>query len=107
MRFLLPILLSAALAGCFEVEAKEERGYDRHEWLPKWSDSDGDCQSTRHELLVQYSLASVSFTNEKGCTVDTGLWLDPYTDNFYTLASDLDVEHIVPLSWVHEHGGAN
>ncbi|WP_020411235.1 MULTISPECIES: hypothetical protein [Microbulbifer] len=39
--------------------------------------------------------------------VDTGLWLDPYTGNFYTLASDLDVEHIVPLSWAHEHGGAN
>ncbi|MCO1336506.1 HNH endonuclease family protein [Microbulbifer sp. OS29] len=107
MRLLLPVLLSAALAGCLEVEAKEGRGYDRHEWLPKWSDSDGDCQSTRHELLVQFSLAPVRFTNAKHCTVDTGLWLDPYTGNFYSLASDLDVEHIVPLSWAHEHGGAN
>ncbi|WHI52752.1 DUF1524 domain-containing protein [Microbulbifer sp. MLAF003] len=39
--------------------------------------------------------------------VDTGLWLDPYTGQFYSLASDLDVEHIVPLSWAHEHDGAN
>ncbi|WP_444884554.1 hypothetical protein [Microbulbifer sp. PSTR4-B] len=43
---------------------------------------------------MQYSLAPVSFTNEKGCTVDTSLWLDPYTGNFYILASDLDVEYI-------------
>ncbi|WP_444884552.1 hypothetical protein [Microbulbifer sp. PSTR4-B] len=53
MRLLLPILLSTALAGCLEVEAKEERGYDRHEWLPKWSDSDGDCQSICQKLLMQ------------------------------------------------------
>ncbi|WP_444917621.1 HNH endonuclease family protein [Microbulbifer sp. JMSA003] len=71
------------------------------------SDTDRDCQSTRHELLVQFSLAPVTFTNEKQCTVDPGLWLDPYTGQFFNLASDLDVEHIVPLSWVHGHGSAN
>ncbi|WP_445357362.1 hypothetical protein ACJJIC_15580 [Microbulbifer sp. ANSA002] len=68
MRLLLPILPSTALAGCLEVEAKGERNYDRHEWLPKWSDSDGDCQSTRHELLVQNSatpnLAAIIAINE-------------------------------------------
>ncbi|MFA0813952.1 hypothetical protein [Microbulbifer epialgicus] len=40
MRLVLPIILSAALIGCLEVEAKEGRGYDHHEWLPRWSDSD-------------------------------------------------------------------
>ncbi|MCO1337052.1 DUF1524 domain-containing protein [Microbulbifer sp. OS29] len=49
----------------------------------------------------------MTFTNAKRCTVDTGLWLDPYTGNFYFLASDLDVEHIVSLSWAHGHRGAN
>ncbi|WP_444928222.1 HNH endonuclease family protein [Microbulbifer sp. TRSA002] len=33
--------------------------------------------------------------------------MDPYTGQFFNLASDLDVEHIVPLSWAHGHGGAN
>ncbi|WP_444907766.1 hypothetical protein [Microbulbifer sp. SSSA008] len=75
---ILPIALFTVLLGCSEVEAKEERSYDCHEWLPKWSDSDKDCQSTRHELLLQFSLAPVTFTNDKQCTVDTGLWLDPY-----------------------------
>ncbi|WP_234994871.1 GmrSD restriction endonuclease domain-containing protein [Microbulbifer donghaiensis] len=81
--------------------------YDRAEWLPRWSDFDRDCQDTRHELLVRYSLAPVTFTRADGCKVSTGLWLDPYTGNFYFKASDLDVEHIVPLKWAHDHGGAH
>ncbi|WP_226649540.1 HNH endonuclease family protein [Microbulbifer variabilis] len=104
MRLLYLLVLAATLSGCYEAEPE---AYDRQQWLPSWSDADGDCLSTRQELLVQFSLAPVTFTNVKGCTVQSGLWLDPYTGNFYTLASDLDVEHIVPLSWAHEHGGAN
>lgn len=80
--------------------------YDRSEWLPRWSDTDGDCQDTRHELLVRYSLAPVSYTRDDNCRVASGLWMGPYTGNFYTEASDLDVEHIVPLKWAHERGGA-
>lgn len=80
--------------------------YDRKEWLPRWSDSDRDCQDTRHELLIRYSLAPVAYTRADNCRVATGLWLDPYTGNFYSKASDLDVEHIVPLKWAHDHGGA-
>ncbi|WP_444909995.1 HNH endonuclease family protein [Microbulbifer sp. TRSA005] len=80
--------------------------YERSEWLPKWSDTDRDCQDTRHELLIRYSLSPVTYTRANGCKVDTGLWLDPYTGNFYSKASDLDVEHIVPLKWAHDHGGA-
>jgi hypothetical protein len=81
--------------------------YQRAEWLPRWSDIDRDCQDTRHELLIRYSLAPVSFTRANHCKVATGLWLDPYTGNFYEKASDLDVEHIVPLKWAHDHGGAH
>ncbi|MCW8127123.1 GmrSD restriction endonuclease domain-containing protein [Microbulbifer halophilus] len=81
--------------------------YDRSEWLPRWSDFDGDCQDTRHELLIRYSLAPVTYTRADNCRVATGLWLDPYTGKFYSDASDLDVEHIVPLKWAHERGGAH
>ncbi|GAA5442279.1 hypothetical protein Misp06_00453 [Microbulbifer sp. NBRC 101763] len=80
--------------------------YERAEWLPRWSDFDSDCQDTRHELLIRFSLSPVTYTRSNGCKVDTGLWLDPYTGNFYSKASDLDVEHIVPLKWAHDHGGA-
>ncbi|WP_444921750.1 DUF1524 domain-containing protein [Microbulbifer sp. CnH-101-G] len=33
--------------------------------------------------------------------------MGPYTGQFFQKASDLNVEHIVPLSWAHKHGGAN
>ena len=80
--------------------------YERREWLPRWSDADRDCQDTRHELLIRYSLAPVVFTSRDNCKVAFGLWLDPYTGNFFEKASDLDVEHIVPLKWAHDHGAA-
>lgn len=102
-RGLCALLLVGAAAG--QAWAAEIR-YERSEWLPRWSDTDRDCQDTRHELLIRFSLAPVAFTRRDACKVATGLWMDPYTGNFYERASDLDVEHIVPLKWAHDHGGA-
>ncbi|WP_444894306.1 DUF1524 domain-containing protein [Microbulbifer sp. EKSA008] len=99
-------LFSIAVVFSFSFSAFAA-SYDRAEWLPKWSDSDRDCQDTRHELLIRYSLSPVTYTRSNHCKVDTGLWLDPYTGGFFVKASDLDVEHIVPLKWAHDHGGAD
>ena len=87
--------------------ASHAQDYERREWLPRWSDADRDCQDTRHELLIRYSLAPVIFTTRDNCKVAFGLWLDPYTGKFFEKASDLDVEHIVPLKWAHDHGAAS
>ena len=87
--------------------AVTDEKYRRGEWLPRWSDADGDCQDTRHELLIRYSLAPIAYIDVGNCKVATGLWMDPYTGSFFELASDLDVEHIVPLKWAHERGGAH
>ncbi|WP_299592874.1 DUF1524 domain-containing protein [uncultured Microbulbifer sp.] len=99
-RALSAILLAFLSTACFGQD------YDRHEWLPRWSDADRDCQNTRHELLIRFSLAPVTFKNSKNCQVAFGLWMDPYTGSFFEKASDLDVEHIVPLKWAHDHGAA-
>lgn len=79
--------------------------YQREDW-PHWSDEDGDCQNTRQELLIESSAVPVTFTSERGCTVATGQWHDPYTGNTYTQASDVDIDHIVPLAYAHAAGGA-
>jgi hypothetical protein len=79
--------------------------YDRGTWK-HWEDFDKDCQNTRHELLIASSEAPVTFTSSTGCTVSTGQWLDPYTGGTYTLASDLDIDHVIPLNYAHLHGGA-
>lgn len=102
-RWLAAVFLSLSLLPA----AGYGQDYDRREWLPRWSDVDRDCQDTRHELLIRYSLAPVVYTNRDNCKVAFGLWLDPYTGNFFEKASDLDVEHIVPLKWAHDHGAAS
>jgi hypothetical protein len=92
---------SFTLAGGVELDL---RTYDRDTWS-HWEDFDGDCQNARHELLIASSEVSVTFTSASDCTVSTGQWLDPYTGDTYTLASDLDIDHVIPLKYAHDHGG--
>lgn len=68
-----------------------------------WDDSDSDCQNTRHELLAELSTAEVLWDGS-GCVVQRGRWIDPYTDKIFTDASDLDVDHLVPLAYAHARG---
>ena len=81
-------------------------GYDRATWK-HWSDADGDCQNTRAEVLIAESLEPVTFTNSKNCTVLGGRWYDPYTNTYFTVAGELDVDHFVPLGNAHSSGGAD
>jgi hypothetical protein len=72
--------------------------------LPDWADADGDCQNTRHEVLILEADGPLIF-GAGACTVATGLWTDPYTAGNFTLASDLDIDHTVPLADAHRSGG--
>lgn len=80
--------------------------YNRKDWS-HWVDEDGDCQDTRAELLIASSQQVVKFKRNKACNVSHGEWFDPYTGKVFHQASDLDIDHIVPLSWAHKHGAAN
>lgn len=95
---LLLILLAATASNAAEK-------YNRDDW-PLWIDKDGDCQNTRHEILIKTSQTKVTFKNEKECAVKSGKWLDPYTGETVTDASKIDIDHIVPLSEAHKKGGA-
>ena len=68
-----------------------------------WSDDDGDCKNTRHELLEKSSSQSVTYSSD-GCFVQTGLWNDPYSAEVFTRASALEIDHIVPVAYAHYRG---
>jgi len=70
-----------------------------------WIDSDNDCQNTRHELLLRESLEPVTFRTTSQCRVITGKWYGQYLGVFFAESSDLDLDHIIPLKWAHDHGG--
>ena len=75
--------------------------YDRDDW-GGWIDEDGDCEDTRAEILIRDSQTRVSFD---GCRVVSGLWNLPYSGGSTTSASQIDIDHIIPLKWAHGHGG--
>ena len=78
--------------------------YDRDDWS-HWSDDDGDCQNIRHEVLQDETFEAVTFTTSSNCYVDTGKWYGVYTATYYYSASELDVDHFVPLKNAHDSGG--
>lgn len=78
--------------------------YNRKDW-PHWVDADNDCQDARAEILIRDSKSPVKFKRNKPCNVSWGEWIDPYTAHTFYKASDIDIDHIVPLSHAHEMGG--
>ena len=79
--------------------------YKRSEF-GNWQDFDGDCQNTRHELLQKLSTSTYTLTDNT-CRVLTGRWLDPYTNKVFTQSKDVDIDHLVPLSYAWKHGAFN
>ncbi|MDM8551537.1 right-handed parallel beta-helix repeat-containing protein [Desulfobacterales bacterium HSG2] len=79
--------------------------YDDNEWRG-WTDEDDDCQDTRAEILIRDNKGVIEFKDDKSCEVLRGEWICPYTGKTFTDASDLDIDHIVPLKNAHEAGGS-
>ena len=78
--------------------------YNRQDWN-SWIDDDLDCQNTRHENLQLESYVNVLFTKSDNCYVKSGKWFDPYNGKFFYFASDLDIDHLIPLYNAHISGG--
>lgn len=85
--------------------SSHNNGYDRSEWQTRWADADGDCQDTRHELLISTSLRNVTFKTYKQCRVVAGEWIDPYTNATFYNPKKLDIDHIIPLAYAARNGG--
>jgi hypothetical protein len=81
---------------CVPVAEEHIGGYKRS-LFKHWIDANRNGKDTRAEVLIAESLISVRFSST-GKTVSTGKWLSLYDGETWTLASDVDVDHVVALA---------
>ncbi len=79
------------------VAAESGAGYDRTRAFGDWVDADDDCRNTRHEVLASESQVT-PVLSASGCTVTAGRWVSPFEDRTSTVASQLEIDHLVPLA---------
>ena len=99
---LLSIVLIAVTSRTTADPVVNLKNYNR-EAFGGWADSDGDCQNTRHELLIARSLRPAELRTD-GCLVLRGSWIDPYSAELQRQASEVDIDHLVPLKFAWDHG---
>ena len=85
------------------VASEDRTGYDRT-LFPHWKDVDGDCQDTRHEVLIAETGGSLTYINSSECSVATGQWFSYYDRVSWTAASDVDIDHVVALAEAWDSG---
>ncbi|HSS68342.1 MAG TPA: HNH endonuclease family protein [Nocardioidaceae bacterium] len=81
------------------VGRERRAGYDRDKFN-LWIDADGDCLDTRAEVLTEESLTPVT----GDCSIETGRWYSYYDAVTWTRASDVDIDHLVPLAEAWDSG---
>lgn len=93
---------SALLAALATDNSPESHtGYNR-DLFTLWVDADGDGCNTRAEVLMSESSVSTSHTGT--CTISAGKWFSAYEGVWVTVASQLDIDHFVPLSEAWKSG---
>lgn len=78
--------------------------YSRSQFGSGWADLNRDCQNSRMEALISQSLGQVQYKSSKECKVKSGKWISPFTGKTIYSASDIDIDHVVPLKWAWVHG---
>lgn len=87
-----------ALLTNVQVSDPQEIDYDRSEWR-HWT---GSPCNTREEVLINQGK---NVEQGKNCRITAGEWLDPFTGEVFTNASNLDIDHVIPLGYAARHGG--
>ncbi len=103
LTILLLLLALATPAAALTISPEVDAPYDRSAQYGGWIDENGDCISTRHEVLAQESLVPPTMSPD-GCKVVAGLWYGLYTARTFTDPRDLDIDHLVPLKEAHQSG---
>ncbi|KAK5655805.1 hypothetical protein OQA88_5343 [Cercophora sp. LCS_1] len=73
-------------------------GYSR-DLFPHWITQSGTCNIREYVLKRD----GTSVVTNSACTATSGTWVSPYDGATWTAASDIDIDHMVPLknAWVN------
>jgi len=81
------------LASLTVAAAGSQDGYARDKF-PTWITISGTCD-TRETVLKR---DGTNVVVDSACKATSGTWVSPYDGATWTAASDLDIDHLVPLS---------
>ncbi|UZJ34056.1 HNH endonuclease family protein [Streptomyces endophytica] len=97
---------SAATARTYLAQIKQQPegpqdGYSRAKF-PHWIDQGKNCNT--REVVLKRDGKNVQ--QDGGCAAVSGTWVSPYDGATWTKASDVDIDHVVPLSEAWKSGAA-
>lgn len=90
---------SAKKLDTLKIAELQKVDYERSDWK-HWT---GSPCNTREEILKEQG-TDVQ-TDPGTCKVLSGTWVDPYSNEVFTDASKLDIDHVIPLSAAAQRGG--
>ncbi|MFJ4198775.1 HNH endonuclease family protein [Streptomyces sviceus] len=101
----LPTPVSAATARTYlaslTVATENRTGYSR-DLFPTWITISGTC-NTREYILKR---DGTNVVTDSACASTSGSWYSPYDGATWTAASDLDIDHLVPLAEAWDSGAS-
>ncbi|MFH7336018.1 HNH endonuclease family protein [Streptomyces sp. MB22_4] len=83
------------------VATEDRTGYSRDKF-PTWITIEGTC-NTREWILKRDGSNVVT---DSACTATSGSWYSPYDGATWTAASDVDIDHLVPLAEAWDSGAS-
>ncbi|WP_030415275.1 HNH endonuclease family protein [Streptomyces sp. NRRL S-1448] len=97
---------SAATARTYLAQIKQQPegpqdGYSRAKF-PHWIDQGKNCNT--REVVLKRDGKNVH--QDGSCAAVSGTWVSPYDGATWTKASDIDIDHVVPLSEAWKSGAA-
>jgi hypothetical protein len=99
----LPTPVSGATARSYlatlTVTAEDRTGYNR-DLFPHWITQSGTCNT--REVVLKRDGSGVQ--QDSSCAATSGSWYSPYDGATWSAASDVDIDHLVPLAEAWDSG---
>ncbi|MET9228716.1 HNH endonuclease family protein [Lentzea sp. NPDC003310] len=90
------------LAGLTVATEGSMTGYSRDKF-PHWITQSGTC-NTREAVLKR---DGTNVVTDSSCAATSGRWFSPYDGATWSAASDVDIDHIVPLAQAWRSGASS